>query len=87
MRALDQIAYVVALAAACLLIAIALAGCGSGQPVEAAPVVPVVPAACEIMRPHLPQTVRRQDTQQTKIDALHRNEAWGHACPALRGTQ
>lgn len=71
------------------LTALVLVGCAEDK--TDWPTVVVSRAPCEVLWPHMPQVVQRADTRETKIAALHRNEAWGHACPApdkadLRGT-
>lgn len=63
-----------------LVMAVVLAGCAAQTVEVPVPVVDRTP--CIIMSAHMPQRVQRADTYTTKVDALHRNEAWGEACPA-----
>lgn len=78
--------YVVALAAASLVVSMAMVLAGCSGKTEQVPVPVVQTAPCEIMQQHLPQVVRTGDTRETKVDALHRNEAWQHACPDTEHT-
>lgn len=57
-----------------------LAGCAPQTVDVPVPIIDRTP--CVIMSAHMPQRVQRADTYVTKVDALHRNEAWSQACPA-----
>lgn len=65
------------LALVCLACCV-LGGCAS-------PAVSTGTGVCLALSPHMPQTLRQQDTVQTKVEGYRRNTVYEAVCPAPSG--